>query len=152
MPERKYHVTLGEIPQLDELVALYDSVGWVAYTSQPDVLMAGVAGSLLVATARTRDGQLVGSARVVGDGHTIAYLQDILVHPEHQRQGLGCDLLHHVFAPYMHCRQHVLITGTEPQQRAFYEAEGFTLAEEGAPDGVRCFFRFHQTPTNAETA
>lgn len=83
----------------DALTALYTAVGWSVYTKNPAKLEAVVAASLHVVTARN-DGALVGLARVVGDGLTIAYLQDILVDPTHQRLGIGRELFHRVFAPF----------------------------------------------------
>ena len=37
--------------------------------------------------------RLVGLVRVVGDGASIAYVQDLLVHPDWQRRGIGARLL-----------------------------------------------------------
>ena len=71
--------TSGDLPGTQELVELYDAVGWVAYTRDPETLTRAVRASLHVVTAR-KDGRLVGLARVVGDGETIAYLQDLLVY------------------------------------------------------------------------
>lgn len=73
----------------------------------------------------TKDSLLVGLARVVGDGLTIAYLQDILVAPKHQRLGIGRELFRRVFAPFDDVRQKVLITDSEPGQLAFYASMGF---------------------------
>jgi GNAT superfamily N-acetyltransferase len=79
---------------------------------------------------------------VVSDGATIAYLQDVLVHPDHRRTGTGRRLVVAAFEPFAHVRQKVLLTDDEPGQRAFYEALGFTEAHEhpGAP--LRSFVRF----------
>ena len=57
----------------DEVVALYDAVGWGAYTDQPDILLQALAASLHTVTAWDQT-RLVGLARVVGDGQTICYL------------------------------------------------------------------------------
>lgn len=118
-------ITDHEIPRLDELVHLYESVAWTSYTTDPQRLHQAVARSLRVVCAR--DGQqLVGLARVVGDGLTIVYLQDILVDPHYQRRGLGRALMQAALAPYEQVRQQVLLTDDEPGQRAFYEHLGFT--------------------------
>ena len=125
----------------DDLVSLYDSVGWTTYTKEPQELALAVRQSLRVVTAW--DGEiLVGLARVVGDGVTVIYLQDILIAPEHQRRGIGRSLMHEVFAPFGHVRQHVLLTDDEPRQRAFYESLGFTEAHDVRPGELRSFVRF----------
>ncbi|GAA4519666.1 GNAT family N-acetyltransferase [Brachybacterium paraconglomeratum] len=129
----------GDLPALSETVALYDAVGWSAYTHDPDALIAGLRGSLRVVVARA-EGRLVGLARVVGDGATICYLQDVLVHPDARRQGLGGDLVREAFAPFTAVRQHVLITDEEAGQKAFYESLGFSQFGEAMPG--RTFVRF----------
>lgn len=108
----------------DDVVRLYASVGWTAYTNDPVRLTAAVAASLHVVTAWDGD-RLVGLARVVGDGLTIAYLQDILVDPENQRSGVGRELFRRAFAPFEGVRQKLLLTDDEPRQLAFYASMGF---------------------------
>ncbi len=130
----------NEIPTQRELLKLYDALGWSAYTRDPATLAAAVSASLAVVTA-SNDGQLIGLARVVGDGHTIVYLQDILVAPAWQRKGVGRALFHRVFAPFSTVRQHVLMTDDEPQQRAFYESLGLTEVRE-LPHPIRVFAKF----------
>lgn len=141
--------TADDLPERAETVELYDAVGWSAYTEAPDVLMAGLRSSLRVVVARSQ-GRLVGLARVVGDGATICYLQDVLVHPDARRQGLGGDLVREAFAPYDAVRQHVLITDEEPGQKAFYESLGFS--QFGADVPGRAFVRFggHQESAPCE--
>ena len=126
----------GAIPAADDVRALYDAVGWSAYTGDMDTLMGGLQGSATVVTAFD-GGRLVGLARVVSDGHTIAYLQDILVDPGHQRRGIASELLRRVFARFGHVRQHVLLTDTEERQRAFYEAHGFRESRDVEGDELR---------------
>lgn len=114
-----------------EILGLYASVGWTAYTEQPESLRRGFEASLLVLAAY-EDGALVGLIRVVGDGQTIAFVQDILVHPSCQRRGIGTALLKEVLKRYSHVRQIELTTDDTPKTRAFYESVGFrTMASLG---------------------
>lgn len=109
----------------DAIIDLYSAVQWTAYTQDPDRLSEAISASLRVVTAWDGD-HLVGLARVVGDGLTIVYLQDILVTPEQHRAGIGRELFLRVFEPYEDVRQKVLLTDDEPGQIAFYRALGFT--------------------------
>jgi Acetyltransferases len=135
----EFSYATGDIPGMDELLALYDSVGWTAYTRDPLTLFNAVSASLAVITARV-DGQLVGLARIIGDGYTVSYLQDILVHPHFQRCGIGRGLFRRAFDQF-DVRQRVLVTDDEPRQRAFYEAMGFTEARN-LQHPLRTFVRF----------
>jgi GNAT superfamily N-acetyltransferase len=134
-------VTTGEVPADGELVELYEAVGWTAYTRDPELLSRAVKGSTLVATARF-EGQLLGLARVVSDGASICYLQDVLVRPELQREGVGRQLVEAVLKPYDHVRQKVLLTDDEPQQRAFYERLGYSEIRDVGEGRLRAFVRF----------
>lgn len=131
----------GAVPAADDVRALYDSVEWSAYSRDMDTLMGGLQGSAAVVTA-FEGGRLVGLARVVSDGHTIAYLQDILVDPEFQRRGIASELLRRIFEPFGHVRQHVLITDTEEHQRSFYESHGFRESRDVPDNELRAFVRF----------
>lgn len=129
------------IPDRDDLVDLYASVSWTAYAATPEVLQRAVAGSSFVCVAR--DGKrLVGLVRAISDDATIAYLQDLLVRPTHQRQGIGRSLVQAFRRRYGHVRQRVLLTDDEPGQRSFYESVGFTRSDlvDGGP--LRSFVDF----------
>lgn len=138
----EFRVTVCTADELEreEVLALYRSVGWSAYTESPDVLARALAGSHRVVAAR-RGGRLVGLARSVSDGATVVYLQDVLVHPEEQRRGVGRLLLEELFAGYPEVRQRVLVTDDEDLQRAFYEELGFVEVHDHTPP-LRSFVRF----------
>jgi GNAT superfamily N-acetyltransferase len=134
-------VVVGASLDLTQVLDLYDSVGWTAYTRDPERLARALAGSSTVATA-TEDGDLVGLARVVSDGASIAYLQDVLVRPSAQRGGLGRRLVEAVLAPYADVRQKILLTDDEPAQKAFYESLGYRETRDFGEGTLRAFVRF----------
>lgn len=108
----------------EEILRLYSAVGWSAYTNDPAALQKGFEQSLLVLAAYEND-KLAGIIRVVGDGTTIVFVQDILVFPEYQRKGIGTALLKEILARYSHVRQIELATDATPKTIAFYESVGF---------------------------
>lgn len=122
----------AEVPALEETLALYDAVGWDAYTEDPQTLGRALAGSTRVVTARQGE-RLLGIARVLSDGASIAYLQDVLVDPGSRRRGIGADLVRAVLAPFAHLRQQVLLTDADSSQRAFYESLGLREAHDHDP-------------------
>ncbi|WP_181009856.1 GNAT family N-acetyltransferase [Ornithinimicrobium sufpigmenti] len=76
------------IPTPEEHRRLAESVGWGGsfwWDSMPASLQGSTAGVVVHAD----DGELVAMGRVVGDGAFYFYVQDVAVHPDHQRQGLG---------------------------------------------------------------
>jgi GNAT superfamily N-acetyltransferase len=125
----------------DEIVALYESVGWSAYTKAPALLYAAIAGSSYVVTVR-RGERLIGLARAVSDNATICYLQDVLVRPDEQGNGVGRALVQAVLDRYWAVRQKVLLTDDEPGQRAFYEAVGYAEIRDYGQGALRAFVRF----------
>lgn len=124
-----------------QVLALYNAVGWSAYTRDPDMLFAALAGSSAVAVA-LEQGALIGLARVVSDGASICYLQDVLVHPAHRRTGLGARLVTLLLDRYPLVRQKVLLTDDEPGQGAFYASLGFALVGGDGSPTLRSFVRF----------
>ncbi len=112
-----------------EILRLYASVGWTAYTDRPEVLRKGFEHSLLTLAAYESD-QLLGIIRAVGDGHTIVFVQDILVFPEYQRKGIGSALLQAILDRYSHVRQIELATDNTEKTVAFYKSMGFREMSE----------------------
>ena len=112
-----------------EIVALYHSVGWTAYTDEPETLEKGFANSLLTLAAYEGD-SLLGIVRTVGDGETVVLVQDILVRPEQQRKGIGTALLQAVLDAYPRVRQIQLVTDRTEKTTMFYRSMGFQTLEE----------------------
>lgn len=145
-PVSDVRVTVAVPDELDraQVIDLYRAVGWSAYTSEPETLRAALRGSSCVAVAH--DGPaLVGLARVISDGASIAYLQDVLVHPDYRRRGIGAAVVRAALAPYDTVRQKVLLTDDEPTQQAFYEHLGYHEISTFDNGSLRAFVRFdHQ--------
>lgn len=114
----------------ERLESLYNDVEWYAYTDDLELLQQAVNQSLYVLTAWEED-TLVGLIRVVGDGLTIIYIQDILVLKEYQNQGIATEMLQHVLTKYDNVRQKVLLTDEAPDVRHFYEKNGFESCDKG---------------------
>lgn len=117
------------IPNIEDLMNLYNSVEWSNYTKHPDMLQKAYENSLYVLTAWDEN-QLIGAIRVVGDGYSIIYIQDLLVLSEHQHKGVGTRLLTDVVNKYKHVYQKVLLTENDPRTKSFYEKMGFNNYEK----------------------
>ena len=122
----------------EEILRLYTAVGWTAYTDNPDTLEQGFRHSLLTLSAYEED-ELIGLIRTVGDGSTIVFIQDLLVDPAHQQQGIATALVRAVLARYPNVRQVELVTDNTPKTIAFYKSLGFTeFSEIGCCGFMRC--------------
>ena len=107
-----------------EILPLYQSVGWSNYYEQPEMLRGAFAGSLCILAAY-EDERLVGIIRAVGDGHSILFIQDILVDPLYQRSGIGTALMNALLERYSHVYQIELATDSTEKTIAFYKSFGF---------------------------
>lgn len=112
-----------------DIKSLYEDAGWTSYTKDMPKLLKAIEESLMVVSA-WNDEKLVGLIRVVGDGLTIIYIQDILVLNEYKRKGIGSQLLKHVLERYNDVRQKVLLTDDNSDTRSFYESNGFISCEK----------------------
>ncbi|MGQ7420257.1 GNAT family N-acetyltransferase [Streptococcus suis] len=123
-------ITYKQHPQLDfqAVLELYASVGWTNYTDRPAMLQKALKHSLFVLAAYDGD-CLVGLLRAVGDGHSIVFIQDILVLPTYQRQGIGRQLLEQAVTHFPGIYQLHLLTDNTEKIRSFYEAIGFTAVD-----------------------
>ena len=111
---------------LVDVLPIYEAVGWTNYTQNPEMLEAAFENSLHVLAAFTEEGILVGVLRAVGDGASILFIQDILVTPEYQHQGIGTKLLQQTLEKYKNVYQIQLTTDNSMKKISFYESNGFT--------------------------
>ena len=107
-----------------EILPLYRAVGWNNYYEHPKMLEKAFAGSLCILAAY-EDKKLVGIIRAVGDGHSILFIQDILVEPAFQRRGIGTALMKTLLEQYAHVYQIELATDNTEKTIAFYKSLGF---------------------------
>lgn len=116
---------------IEQLEKLYNDVQWYAYTNDLDMLQQAVSQSLDVISAWDGE-ELVGLIRVIGDGLTILYIQDILVLNAYQNQGIATQLTQQILEKYSHVRQKVLLTEEAPDVRHFYEKNDFHSCDKGS--------------------
>lgn len=111
---------------VEDVLPLYEAVGWTNYTTKPEMLKAAFENSLHVIGAFNKDEKMIGVLRGVGDGASILFIQDILVYPEYQHQGIGTKLLQQTLEKYKNVYQIQLATDDSKKTISFYESNGFT--------------------------
>ncbi|NLT74738.1 MAG: GNAT family N-acetyltransferase [Chloroflexi bacterium] len=126
MEDTSFELRTGSDIPVQQLITLYDSVGWKAYTTsrrRPDLPKA-LQNSSFVVSAWSGD-TLVGLARGLSDDVSVVYLQDVLVLPGYQCQGIGTRLVQACLERYRHVRMCVLLADDEERSARFYESLGF---------------------------
>ena len=116
----------NRIVTLEDVLPLYEAVGWTNYTTKPEMLEVAYKNSLHIIGAFNDDEKLIGVLRGVGDGASILFIQDILVYPEYQHQGIGTKLLQQTLEKYKNVYQIQLATDDSTKTVSFYESNGFT--------------------------
>jgi len=112
-----------------QIVELYKTVGWSAYIDDELELLGGIRNSLQCTLAIDGD-RIIGLIRIVGDAKTIVYIQDLLVHTDYQRNGIGKKLIDRVLAEYNSVRQIILLCDDTAELNSFYNAVGFKEVNE----------------------
>ena len=103
---------------------LYQAVGWTNYTHQPEMLEQALSHSLVIYVAL--DGYaVVGLIRLVGDGFSSIFVQDLIVLPSYQRQGIGRSLMKEALEDYKDAYQVQLVTEQTEKNVGFYRSLGF---------------------------
>ena len=113
-----------EIIKLEDVLHLYQAVGWTNYTNQPQMLEQALSHSLVIYLALDGDA-VVGLIRLVGDGFSSVLVQDLIVLPIYQRQGIGSALMKEALEDYKDAYQVQLVTDQTERTLEFYRSMGF---------------------------
>ena len=113
-----------EIVKLEDVLHLYQAVGWTNYTDQSEMLEQALSHSLAMYLAF--DGEkIVGLIRLIGDGFSSVLVQDLIVLPIYQRQGIGSALMKEALEDYKGVYQIQLATEQTEKTLGFYRSLGF---------------------------
>ena len=113
-----------EIVKLEDVLHLYQAVGWTNYTNQPQMLEQALSHSLVIYLALDGD-VVVGLIRLVGDGFSSVFVQDLIVLPSYQRQGIGSSLMKQALEDFKEAYQVQLATEQTEENVGFYRSMGF---------------------------
>ena len=113
-----------EIVKLEDVLHLYQAVGWTNYTHQPEMLEQALSHSLAIYVALDGD-TVVGLIRLVGDGFSSVFVQDLIVLPSYQRQGIGSALMKQALEDFKEAYQIQLATEQTEKNVGFYRSMGF---------------------------
>ena len=119
------------VEKIEEVKEIYASEGWSAYLKDDGKLIKAFENSMFILGAF--DGEnLIGFIRCLGDGEHFVIVQDLIVHKEYQRQGIGSTLFQTAEKKYESVRMfHVITDLTDERNHAFYKKMGMKTLEEG---------------------
>ena len=113
-----------DLVNINDILHLYQAVGWTNYTHQPQMLEQALSHSLAIYLALDGDAVL-GLVRLVGDGFSSVFVQDLIVLPSYQRQGIGSALMKEALTDYKDAYQVQLVTDQTEKNLEFYRSLGF---------------------------
>ena len=113
-----------EIVKLEDVLHLYQAVGWTNYTNQSQMLAQALTHSLSIYLARDGE-EIIGLVRLIGDGFSSVFVQDLIVLPTYQSQGIGSTLMKQALSDYKDTYQIQLATEESEKTLGFYRSLGF---------------------------
>ncbi len=99
---------LGTAFPLQQLLSLYEALGWLQHR-YPERVARALSASSRVVTAWDGD-RLVGMARMITDGEFCLYVPEILLYPQYQGKGHGRELMSRLLEGYDEVQNTVLLS------------------------------------------
>jgi aralkylamine N-acetyltransferase len=132
--EDEIAIQLIQIWDESEIADLYRAGGWWKEEYKPEELHHLIRGSFAFAVALdTKTGRAIGMGRVISDGVSDGYIQDLVVLPQYRKCGIGTQI---VAALVNRCLQSgIAWIGliAEPDTEKFYRPLGFCTMEGHIP-------------------
>lgn len=117
-----------------EIANLYRAGGWWKEEYNPQELPRLIKGSFLFAVAvDIKTGRAVGMGRVISDGVSDGYIQDLVVLPEYQKKGIGSRIVSSLVKKCIESGISWIGLIAEPDTEKFYLPFGFYPMEGYTP-------------------
>ena len=111
---------------VEDIIELYKEGGWWQESPEARTAIPGmIKGSLCFMIARDSDGRTIGMARVISDGCSDAYIQDVVVRKSHRGRGIGRELIQRLTQFCIDRGISWIGLIAEPGTQNFYEELGF---------------------------
>jgi len=118
----------------DEIVELYKAGGWWKDHYSKSGITDLIKGSFAFAVViDKKNRKAIGMGRIISDGVSDAYMQDLVILPEYQKFGFGKKLVEKLVK---YCQQHQITWValiSEPGQDGFYSKIGFKKMKNYVP-------------------
>jgi GNAT superfamily N-acetyltransferase len=106
----------------EEFIALSKACGW-GVKRDYDLQLVKEALSLTTNfVVRGDRDEVIGCGRVLSDGMFVSTIPDLFVHPDHQKQGIGREIMEAIKYEFANTS---IYFGAQPEVEGFYEKLGF---------------------------
>ncbi len=122
--------------KIEEYQELRATTNWSSF---PDSIIEKALEKDLFSVLIYHHQQLVAMGRVIGDGVLYFYIQDLIVHPDYQKQGLGTLLMKHIDSYLNHHAPDKAFIGLMAAEnvQVFYEKIGYQVRPSSKPGMYR---------------
>lgn len=111
---------------VEEIVELYKAGEWWQESPEArDIIPSMIKGSFCFMVARSLDGRIIGMARVISDGCSDAYIQDVVVLKSFRGQGIGREFIRRLTQYCVDRKIGWIGLIAEPGTQEFYEKLGY---------------------------
>jgi GNAT superfamily N-acetyltransferase len=130
----KVHILSVTSWRTEEIHALYRSGGWwQAHHLTPDIPRIMEGSYAFVVAVDAASGKAIGMGRVLSDGISDAYIQDLIVFEEYRRMGIGRKILQRLIDICATARIDWIGLVAEAGTAEFYADMGFVPMEGHTP-------------------
>lgn len=118
----------------DDIVKLYKAGGWWKEHYDKSALKSLIQGSFAFAVViDNKNNKTIGMGRILSDGISDAYIQDLVILPEYRKKGIGKKLVKKLIRYCKLKKIYWIALIAEPNQDTFYKNIGFKTMEKYVP-------------------
>ena len=118
----------------EEIDDLYRAGGWWREEYDPSTLGSLIQGSFSFAVAvNKKTGKAIGMGRVISDGVSDGYIQDLVVLPVYRKSGIGREMISALVGQCVQSGITWIALIAEPDTEEFYQPLGFKPMERHIP-------------------
>ena len=134
MNHQEIDIKLLDSWQKSDIINLYKSAGWWKNYYDSSKLNDMIKGSFAFAVAVIKkSNKAIGMGRVISDGVSDAYIQDLVVLPEFQESGIGKQIVKTLLKQCLSKKIVWIGLIAEPKQSGFYSNMGFNILQDYTP-------------------
>jgi ribosomal protein S18 acetylase RimI-like enzyme len=134
MNHQEIEIKLVDSWRESEIIKLYKSAGWWKDHYDSSKINDMIKGSFAFAVAVTKKSdEAVGMGRVISDGVSDAYIQDLVVLSEFQDTGIGSKIVKKLLELCISKNIEWIGLIAEPKQSGFYSNIGFKILKDYSP-------------------